>query len=97
MELFIFGRFHARPGQADAVGAAISQVTPPTRAEAGCLAMEGYRSTQDPDLFWIHSRWIDEAAFETHAALAHTVTFLATVAPLVDHPLQISRSYPLAP
>jgi len=95
MELTIFGRFHARPGQAEAVAQAIGEVGRPTRAESGCLAFQAYRSIQDTDLFFIHSRWTDEAAFEAHSALAHTVRFLAAVEPLIDHPLSVSRTQPL--
>lgn len=95
MELTIFGRFHARPGQAEAVAQAIRDVRGPTRAEPGCLAFEAYRSILDADLFHIHSRWVDEAAFEAHAALPHTVRFLSVVEPLIDHPLSISRARPL--
>jgi quinol monooxygenase YgiN len=95
MELSIFGRFHARPGQAQALAAALREVVPPSRAEPGCAFIEAYRSVQDADLFHIHSRWVDEAAFELHAALAHTVAFLARVQPLIDHPLEISRARPM--
>jgi quinol monooxygenase YgiN len=97
MELTIFARFHARDGQADAVAAALREVVPPSRAEPGCVAIEAYRSIQDPDLFFISSRWVDEAAFELHARLPHTVTFLARVQPLIDHPLEVSRTRPLDP
>jgi quinol monooxygenase YgiN len=95
MELSIFGRFHARPGQAEALAAALREVVPPSCAEPGCVFIEAYRSVQDADLFHIHSRWIDEAAFETHAGLAHTVAFLTWVQPLIDHPLEVSRAQPL--
>ncbi len=37
MELFIFGRFHAREGQQDAVAAAMREVVGPTRARSGRL------------------------------------------------------------
>ena len=92
MKIFIFARFHARDGAAEAVGAALRDVIAPTRAEPGCLAIAGYRSIQDPRLFWIHSQWVDEAAFEAHAELPHTVHFLARVQALIDHPLDVSRS-----
>ena len=95
MELTVFGRFHARPGQAEAVAQAIREVGRPTRVEPGCLAIQAYRSIQDADLFFIHSRWTDDAAFQAHAVLAHTVRFLATVEPLIDHPLSVSRTQPL--
>jgi quinol monooxygenase YgiN len=97
MELTIFARFHAWPGQADAVAAAIAEVVPQTRAEATCLGIEAYRSVQDPDLFYIHSRWVDEPAFAAHAGLAHTDAFLNRVQPLIDHPLEVSRTRPLDP
>jgi quinol monooxygenase YgiN len=92
MGLTIFARFHARPGQAGAVAAALREVVGPSQAEAGCLGIEAFRSIQDPDLFFIHSRWIDEPAFEVHAALPHTLLFLATVQALIDHPLDVSRT-----
>ena len=93
--LTIFARFHARTGSADALAKAIRDVVTPTRAEAGCLSIEAFRSIQDAALLFIHSRWEDEAAFERHAGLAHTVEFLAAVASLVDQPPQIARTKPL--
>jgi len=95
MELFIFARFHARDGEEEAVAAVIREVVGPSRAERGCRAIEAFRSTRDPKLFYIHSRWIDEAAFDLHAALPHTVRFLDRVQPLIDHPLDVTRASPL--
>ena len=96
MELYIVARFHAREGQEEAVAAALAEVAPLSRAEPGCLAIAACRSTRDPRLFWIHSRWRNEAAFELHAALPHTVRFIERVAPLLDHPLDVSRAKPFA-
>ena len=48
---------------------------PLVRAEPGCLEM-GVQSVRDPLLFWIHSRWLDEAAFEVHAKLPSTDRFV---------------------
>ena len=92
MELFVFARFHAREGREEAVAAALREVVPPTRAEPGCLAIGAYRATRDPRLFHIHSRWRDEAAFERHAAMPHTVRFIETVERLVDQPIEVTRS-----
>jgi quinol monooxygenase YgiN len=92
MELAIFARFHARPGQEEAVGAAIGEVIAPTRGEAGCLGIHAYRSIRDPRLHYIHSRWRDEAAFELHVQEPHTVRFIARVAPLLDHELDVART-----
>ena len=96
MELAIIARFHARAGQEASVAAAIEAVSTPTRAEPGCLAYAAYRSTRDPRLFFIHSRWRDESAFDHHAGLPHTVEFLARVEPLIDHPFDITRAHQFA-
>ena len=93
MELFIFARFHASAGKEDAVAAALNDVLPPTREEPGCLEIHAFRSTRDPRLFYIHSRWTNEEAFETHAALPHTVRFIERVEPLIDHPLDVTRAH----
>jgi len=95
MELFIFARFHAREGEADAVAAALRDVLGPTRGEPGCVAVEAFRSTQDPRLFYIHSRWADEAAFDAHGGMPHTVRFVKQVEPLLDHPFDAARTVPL--
>jgi len=92
MELVIVARFHARAGLAPDVERTIRAVSTPTRAEPGCLDYQVYRGTRDPLLFVIHSRWRDAAAFEAHATLPHTVRFLETVAPLIDHPLDVART-----
>jgi len=92
MELFIFGRFHASPGKERAVEEAVTAVVGSTRAEAGCLRIHAFRSTRDARLFYIHSRWADVDAFERHAALPHTVRFIERVEPLIDHPLDVTRT-----
>jgi len=92
MELFIFARFRARPGNEGAVAQVLQEVLPPSREEAGCLDIHAFQSTRDPLLFYIHSRWKDEAAFDQHAGLPHTLRFLARVEPLIDHPLDVART-----
>jgi len=92
MELFIFARFHARSANEDAVAEAILDNLAPSREEPGCLNIHAFRSTCDPQLFYIHSRWKDEAAFENHAGLPHTLRFLERVQPLIDHPLDVTRA-----
>ena len=91
MEIFIFTRFHALPGSAPGMEEALREVVAPTSKEAGCLGIHAFRSIRDQQLFYIHSRWKDEAAFETHARLPHTVRFIERVEPLVDHPIEAHR------
>lgn len=95
-QLFIIGRFHAREGQEDEVAAALREVVPRSRAEPGCRAIAAYHSTRDPRMFWINSCWNDEAAFEIHAKLPHTVHFLDRVQRAIDHPLDVMRARAIA-
>jgi quinol monooxygenase YgiN len=92
MELVVFARFHAREGQEEAVAAAIRAVVITSRAEPGCVAIAAHVSVRDPRLFFIHSRWVDEAAFEAHASFPHTARFLKNVQSLIDHPLDVTRT-----
>ena len=92
MNLYIFARFRAKPGNESAVEAALRDVVPPTRAEPGCIGINTFRSIRDPRLFYLHSRWVDEAAFDLHATLPHTVRFIETVQPLIDHELDVTRA-----
>ena len=90
MELFLFARFHARHGCESALQDAIRQVEGPTKLEKGCLDYRAFRSIRVTGEFYVHSRWRDLAAFERHAAQPHTVEFVSTVEPLIDHPLSVS-------
>ncbi len=92
MELFIFARLHSRPGQESAVAAALLDVLAPSREEPGCLSIHAFRSVRDPQLFYIHSRWKGEAAFESHVRMPHTVRFVERVEPLIDHSLETTRA-----
>jgi quinol monooxygenase YgiN len=92
VEVFIFARFHARAGNEAAVADALLEVAAASREEPGCVSLQDFQSLRDPQLFYVHSRWKDEAAFENHAQLPHTVRFLERVAPLIDHPLDVART-----
>lgn len=96
MELYIFARFYARPGQEEAVESALRDTVAPSREEPGCVSIHAFRSVRDRRLFYIHSRWKDEATFEVHAGLPHTVRFIERVAPLIDHPLDVNRTEQIA-
>jgi quinol monooxygenase YgiN len=92
MEIFVFARLHARPGNRGDVRQAMYEVQGPTRAEPGCLSYGAFHSVRDPDEFYIHSCWQDMTAFERHAELPHTVRFIESVEPLLDHPFKATLS-----
>ena len=88
MKIFLFARVFARAGHIDAVRKAIHDVQGPTRAEAGCLGYHAFQSIRDAHEFFIHSQWVDKAAFDTHVAQQHTLAFVERVQPLIDAPLK---------
>ena len=90
MELFIFARFHAGPGNEAAVYEAVQAGLGPTRNEPGCLSIQAFRSVRDARDFYIHSRWEDSAAFEQHVQMPHTVRFRESIAPLIDSPFKVA-------
>ena len=92
MELYGFVRLHARAGEGGAVGEALREVVGASREEEGCLSIDAFRSIRDRQLFYIHSRWRDEAAFQKHGGLAHTVRFLEKVDALLDQPREVART-----
>jgi quinol monooxygenase YgiN len=96
MELFIFVRFHATTGNESAVAEALRQVVFPSRSEEGCTSIHAFQSIRNPQVFHIHSRWKDEAAFDQHAGLPHTVRFIERVRPLIDHEVEAVRCNMLA-
>ena len=94
-ELFIFARFHAKRGRENELVEELTKEVAVARQEAGCIAHSAYRSTRDPSLFFIHSSWADEAAFENHLGLPHTRRFAERVELLIDHGLEVTRTRPL--
>jgi len=68
------------------------RVIEPARTEIGCLAIRAFESLREPLVFAIHSEWVDEAAFELHARLPHTVRFLRAAEELLTHPVEGLRT-----
>jgi len=95
MELHIFARFRARQGHSDALATVLREQVTGVRDEPGCLQIEAHRSIRDARLFYIYSRWTDEAAFERHAALPRTAAFIERAQSLIDHPFDVTRARPV--
>jgi quinol monooxygenase YgiN len=95
MELFIFARFHLRQGREAAAAKVLAEQVDAVRSEPGCLAIGAFRSTRDPLLFFIHSRWANEEAFEAHAELSRTTRFVEAMQEMIDHPFDATRSHSL--
>jgi quinol monooxygenase YgiN len=92
VEQDVFVRLYAREGEESGVEEAFGEVAEASREEGGCLSFQSFRSVRDRRLFYIHSRWADEAAFQRHAELEHTVRFLKPVDALLDEPRNVTRT-----
>lgn len=96
MELFVFARFHAAEGKEEELARLLRDQVPLVRGEPGCLMIEACGSVRDARLFFIHSRWKDEAAFDVHAEIPNTTGFIARAEALIDHPFDVSRTARIA-
>jgi quinol monooxygenase YgiN len=94
--MHFFVRLEPHPGKASEFREELLRVVESSRAEAGCLSMRLFESLHEPFQFAIHSEWRDEAAFELHARLPHTVRFLAAARELLTHPVEGFRGRELA-
>lgn len=84
-------RFEPLPGKEAEFRNEVLRVSERSRAELGCLRLDVFESLREPYIFTIHSQWVDEASFELHATLPHTVRFLDLAGKLLAHPIQSLR------
>jgi quinol monooxygenase YgiN len=96
MSLHVFVRFEPIPGKELEFRQAVLSNVGPSRAEPGCLSLHVFESIRDSHWFEIHSEWVDEAAFELHAQLPHTVTFLKKAEMLLTHEVKGLRTRQIA-
>lgn len=96
MSFHFIVRFEPHPGKEYAFRDELLRVIEPTRAEPGCRAIHAFESIQQPLRFAIHSEWTDEAAFNLHAQMPHTVRFVEAAKDLLTHPIEGLRSRQIA-
>lgn len=90
--MHFFVRFEPLAGMEAAFRTALLKVVELTQAEPGCLGIYACESIGEPVTFAIHSEWVDEAAFELHAGLPHTVQFLRAAEKLLPRPVEGLRT-----
>jgi quinol monooxygenase YgiN len=71
MTYVLVARWVAKDGNGDAVAAAIEKLIEPSRSEPGCLRYLPNRNLADPRVFLIFEEYVDEAAYQAHAASEH--------------------------
>jgi quinol monooxygenase YgiN len=80
------------PGKENVLREELKLVLEPTRAEPGCIRIHLYEAVREPLVFYIHSEWVDEAAFGAHPQLPHMTRFLSLARELTTHPVKGIRT-----
>jgi quinol monooxygenase YgiN len=100
-QLTILAFFRAKPGQAQALGTALSALVGPTRAETECLNYDLHQSLDDADVWLVHENWRSAAGLEAHMRTPHLQAFLNLMPNLVAGDIDLRRfsmvSTPVAP
>ncbi len=71
MAYVVVATWIARPGEEDAVAAAINALIEPSRAEPGNLLYQPHRDPNDPAAFFLYEQYVDEAAYIAHGVSEH--------------------------
>jgi quinol monooxygenase YgiN len=94
--MHFFAEFRPRTGKEAAFREELLRVAGPTREEEGCLAFHSFESLRAPVVFAIHSEWADEAAFERHARMPHTLRFVEVSKELLTEEIKGLRTREIA-
>ena len=84
--IVLVARYHGKPGQGDAIEAALKRMAPHVAAkELGCKLYQASRSQENPDLFLLYEQYVDEAALLNHRETPHFQEIIeSTIIPLLE-------------
>ncbi|HXD67835.1 MAG TPA: putative quinol monooxygenase [Solirubrobacteraceae bacterium] len=71
MAYVVLARWVAKPGEEEAVAAAIDALIAPSRAEPGNLMYEAHRDPSDPRVFLLYEQYADEDGYRAHGESEH--------------------------
>jgi quinol monooxygenase YgiN len=72
----LIARYVVRPGEEDAVEAALRAMTPLSRAEPGCLVYQAHRAVEDSSLFVLYEAYASEEAYVAHTQTEHFARYV---------------------
>ena len=75
MAFVVIAKWIARPGSEEDVWDAIGHLVGPSREEPGCLGYIPHRSLEDERTFLLYETYVDQSAYEAHAASEHFKTY----------------------
>ena len=76
----LLATLHAHPGHGPTLEAALRQLVPASRAEAGCLQYELHQDRDTPERFYMLEIWRSAAALEHHRQTEHFCALVASTA-----------------
>jgi quinol monooxygenase YgiN len=84
--IVLVARYYGKPGQGDAIEAALKQIAPRVAAtEPGCRLYQASRSQENPDMFLLYEHYVDEAAFLGHRETPHFKEIIeGTIMPMLE-------------
>ncbi len=71
MAFVVLARWVAKPGEEEAVAAAIDALIEPSRAEPGNLIYQAHRDPADPRVFLLYEQYADKDGYTTHGDSEH--------------------------
>lgn len=89
--LLVIAKLVAKPGEAENLQRVLTACVAPSRAEAGNIHYDLYRSTEDQNTFLFHETWQDVAAIELHEKTAHFLQLTAEAASLLAKAPEVTK------
>ena len=71
MAYVVAAKWIARPEQVDEVARCVAAMVPLSRAEPGMLMYQPHRDPEDPTVFYLYERYVDEDAYNAHVESPH--------------------------
>lgn len=84
--IILVARYYGKPGQGDAIAAALRQMAPLVQAqEPGCALYRAARAQDNPDNFLLYEEYEDEAALLAHRETPHFKEIIeGTIVPMLE-------------
>ena len=73
--LTVIAKLKAKDGCEQQLGAVLSSLIKPTRAEPGCITYDLHRSHDEPGLFIFYENWASRPLWDAHMKSPHLLEF----------------------
>lgn len=87
----VIAHMRAKPGQEEALRAALEALIPTTQQEEGYVNYDLHRGIEDPSLFYLYENWESVDTHEAHMDRPHLQDFASKLDDLVEGELTVRR------